>query len=98
MLRAVSIGLKPSKAAEAPDNERGKELSIELCGTNLRNTRELGQLVFLSDDALLSGIHHVVALTGFAAIRGQQDAQQLTREMEQALAMEGAPLSCCARC
>ena len=94
MVRVVAVGIDPEAALKAPDDERNMKFSIELCGgTHLSRTGEAGAFVFLSDDALSAGIRRVVCLTGFAAKRAIQDAQELSEEFKEAAALSGPELS-----
>eukprot|EP01084_Bolivina_argentea_P309375 535128_1 len=89
-VRVVSIGIAPQDALRQADNESNFSYSIELCGgTHLKNTSSAKHFVFLSDDALSAGIRRVVCLTGFAAKRAIEDANELRGEFDCALALEG---------
>jgi len=93
-VRVVAVGIDPEAALKTPDDERNMNFSIELCGgTHLARTGEAGAFVFLSDDALSAGIRRVVCLTGFAAKRAIQDADELSEEFKEAASLSGPELT-----
>jgi alanyl-tRNA synthetase len=93
-VRVVSIGVKLDEVLAAPDDDRWRAFSIELCGgTHLGDTSEASRFVIVSEQALAAGVRRITALTGDAALAAEATAQGLEHRARAAgeLDDDGAP-------
>uniref|UniRef100_A0A3P8Z6N4 alanine--tRNA ligase n=1 Tax=Esox lucius TaxID=8010 RepID=A0A3P8Z6N4_ESOLU len=70
--------------------------SVELCcGTHLRRTGEIGDLVIVSERQMVKGISRIIAVTGDDARQAQEAGQALAQEVESLMARLAAVTSPC---
>ena len=82
-VRVVAIGEAVDKLLADPTNARWQDLSIEFCGgTHLPRTGEAEAFVVVSEEAVAKGIRRLTALTGHAAQRAREHAEDLLRRAE----------------
>ena len=68
IVRVMSIGVPVEQLAADPGNAAWRDYSIEFCGgTHVRNTREIGHLAVVAEEAIAKGVRRIVAYTGLAA-------------------------------
>ncbi|KAK4475111.1 hypothetical protein MN116_000766 [Schistosoma mekongi] len=83
-VRVVSIGVPVTSLVANPEKEYGKTTSVEFCGgTHVLNTKHIGVLVIVSEEAIAKGIRRIVALTGHEAERAQKEALRLDNEVSE---------------
>ncbi|KAH8862849.1 Alanine--tRNA ligase, cytoplasmic [Schistosoma japonicum] len=83
-VRVVSIGVPVTSLVANPEKEYGKTTSVEFCGgTHVHNTKHIGVLVIVSEEAIAKGIRRIVALTGHEAERAQKEALRLDNEVSE---------------
>lgn len=88
-VRVVSVGVDIDTLIANPENEEWTDYSIEFCGgTHVKKTAGMKQLVVISEGAISTGTRRVVAYTGEAAIRAQNDAQVINSRIDQLEIME----------
>jgi len=88
-VRIVSVGVPVSDLLEKPDNEDWPNYSIEFCGgTHLPKTGDAGGFAILSEEAVSKGVRRITALTGDAATRANELADELMQQVE---ALKAAP-------
>lgn len=80
-VRVVSVGLTASELLS--DRRWDSRVSVELCcGTHLRSTGSIENLVLVSERQLVRGISRVLALTGDRATRAREDGQVLSQDVD----------------
>ncbi|KAK5898602.1 hypothetical protein CesoFtcFv8_008163 [Champsocephalus esox] len=80
-VRVVSVRLTASELLS--DSRSDRRVSVELCcGTHLRSTGSIEDLVLVSERQLVRGISRVLALTGDRATRAREDGQVLSQEVD----------------
>ncbi|CAH8562608.1 unnamed protein product [Schistosoma turkestanicum] len=83
-VRVVSIGVPVTSLVAYPDKQYGKTTSVEFCGgTHVLNTKHIGVLVIVSEEAIAKGIRRIVAVTGHEAERAQKQALRLDNEVNE---------------
>ncbi|KAM9314302.1 alanine--tRNA ligase, mitochondrial [Pholidichthys leucotaenia] len=79
-VRVVSVGVPVSELLEGRGD---RETSVELCcGTHLKRTGLVQDLVIVSEKQLVRGVSRVVAVTGLDAKRAQEAGQALSQEVD----------------
>ncbi|VDO55828.1 unnamed protein product [Schistosoma margrebowiei] len=69
-VRVVSIGVPVTSLVADPEKGYGKTTSVEFCGgTHVLNTKHIGVLVIVSEEAISKGVRRIIALTGHEAER-----------------------------
>ncbi|KAK5936383.1 hypothetical protein CgunFtcFv8_027751 [Champsocephalus gunnari] len=80
-VRVVSVRLTASELLS--DSLSDRRVSVELCcGTHLRSTGSIEDLVLVSERQLVRGISRVLALTGDRATRAREDGQVLSQDVD----------------
>ncbi|CAH8871047.1 unnamed protein product [Trichobilharzia szidati] len=83
-VRVVSIGVPVTTLVAHPEKGLGKTTSVEFCGgTHVLNTKHIGDLVIVSEEAIAKGIRRIVALTGHEAERAQKESTRLEKEVNE---------------
>ncbi|VDQ09208.1 unnamed protein product [Trichobilharzia regenti] len=83
-VRVVSIGVPVTSLVAHPEKGLGKTTSVEFCGgTHVLNTKHIGDLVIVSEEAIAKGIRRIVALTGHEAERAQKESTRLEKEVNE---------------
>ncbi|CAH8611697.1 unnamed protein product [Schistosoma intercalatum] len=83
-VRVVSIGVPVTSLVADPEKGYGKTTSVEFCGgTHVLNTKHIGVLVIVSEEAISKGVRRIIALTGHEAERAQKEALRLDNEVNE---------------
>jgi len=86
-VRVVSVGKRVEQLIANPANDEWLDFSIEFCGgTHLSNTSEAEHFVIISEEAVSLGERRIVAVTGDAAVKANENADLLEirlRELEE---------------
>ncbi len=86
IVRVMSIGVPVEQLAADPANAAWRDYSIEFCGgTHVRNTREIGRLAIVAEEAIAKGVRRIVAYTGLAAQVAEEMGAALVRRAEDLL-------------
>ncbi len=76
-VRVVSVGADIDEILKDPKNDEWMKYSVEFCGgTHVANTRDIGDFVLTSEEAVAKGVRRLVGITGDAA----RDARRLGYE------------------
>lgn len=82
-VRIVSIGVAVTALVAEPDGPSGNDMSVELCGgTHVLNTKHIGTLVIVTEEAIAKGVRRIVALTGHEAERALKEAAELEQQVQ----------------
>ncbi|MCC6909892.1 MAG: alanine--tRNA ligase [Phycisphaerales bacterium] len=83
-VRVVSIGVPVDQLLDTPESPQWREYSIEFCGgTHVGRTKEIGDFVILSEEAVAKGVRRITALTGAAAIQARGIAGQIESQLRE---------------
>ncbi len=83
-VRVVSVGVPVDQLLDAPESGQWREYSIEFCGgTHVGRTKEIGDFVILSEEAVAKGVRRITALTGAAAIEARGIAGQIEKQLRE---------------
>ncbi|KAM7008782.1 alanine--tRNA ligase, mitochondrial [Tautogolabrus adspersus] len=79
-VRVVSVGLPVS---ELLDDQTDRQSSVELCcGTHLLQTRDIEDLLIVSERQMVKGISRIIAVTGREAARAREAGQVLSQDVD----------------
>ncbi|XP_074604783.1 alanine--tRNA ligase, cytoplasmic [Brevipalpus obovatus] len=97
-VRVVSIGVSVDDLLADPLSSKGLENSVEFCGgTHLTRSGHIGELVISSEEAIANGIRRVIALTGPAATKANEQAKLYITQVakfDSDVGKEKDPVSC----
>lgn len=83
-VRVVSIGVPIEDLLADPTGQHGLKNSVEFCGgTHLTNSKHIGSLVLLTEEAIAKGVRRVIAVTGQEAVKANNRAQVLQKEVDE---------------
>ncbi|CAH8648927.1 unnamed protein product [Schistosoma rodhaini] len=93
-VRVVSIGVPVTSLVANPETGYGKTTSVEFCGgTHVLNTKHIGVLVIVSEEAISKGVRRIIALTGHEAERAQKEALRLDNEVNEFIKLVNQSIS-----
>lgn len=67
-VRVLSIGVPVEDLLADPTGPASLETSVEFCGgTHVQNSKHIGSVVIVSEEAIAKGIRRIIAITGHEA-------------------------------
>ena len=67
-VRVLSIGIPVNDLLSDPSSPAATTTSVEFCGgTHVQNSKHIGSVVIVSEEAIAKGIRRIIAVTGYEA-------------------------------
>ncbi|KAF6021949.1 AARS [Bugula neritina] len=83
-VRVLSIGVPVEDLLADPTGPASLETSVEFCGgTHVQNSKHIGSVVIVSEEAIAKGIRRIIAITGHEAEKATHKATLLLKEVDE---------------